>query len=401
MSQKPSSLLYDPKFRSLAFQIVLAVAIIGLFVIAIMNMLDSYGSLTIDFMNRPSAVAVLTTFGTWVMDYEANVSSIFDAFLVGLLNTLIISFIGIVFATIWGFILGVFRLSSNFVLRSFATVYVETLRNIPLLLQIIFWIAVTRSLSDSFKVKDSIEIIPGVLYYNASGLVGPYLDWQTGGLWVFIAVLLAIAIWYILNRWAKARQARTGQIFPVFWTGLAILVALPLAVFYLMGQPLIIELPTEVTEGPILKRGAFERGIGSVIIPQFIALFVALFTYTAAFIAEIVRAGILAVPKGQTEAAQALGLSEGVTLRKVILPQAMRVIIPPLTSQYLNLTKNSSLAAAIGYPELVTLFTGIILNQTGRAIEIVGITILVYLTISIATSIFMNWFNNRMKLVER
>ncbi len=402
MSEKnASSLLYDPKVRSITFQIVVLAIVGGLLIYGFRNMIQNYGGLSMEFMSRTMSTQVLTTFGTWIDGYEANVSRVSDALWVGIANTLIISFLGIVFATIWGFLLGVFRLSNNFILRSFSTVYVEVLRNIPLLLQIFFWIAIMRTLSDSFKVADSTVIIPKVLYYNASGLRGPFLDWQEGGIWVFAALILGAVLWWAIARWAKKRQMSTGQQFPAFWVGLVVFILCPVIAFFLAGRPVIVELPTEVTEGPILKRGAFEIGVGSVIVPQFIALFMALFTYTAAFIAEIVRAGILAVPKGQSEASAALGLSNSQALRLVILPQALRVIIPPLTSQYLNLTKNSSLAAAIGYPETVMLFTGIALNQTGRAVEIILITILVYLTISLATSLFMNWFNNRMKLIER
>ncbi len=402
MSEKnSSSILFDPKVRSIAFQAFVGIAVLALLVIGFSNMLAKYGSLSLDFLDRTMSTQVLTTFGTWINGYEANVSRVIDALWVGIANTLIVSVFGIIFATIWGFLLGVFRLSNNFILRSFSTIYVETLRNIPLLLQIFFWIAITRTLSDSFKVADSITIIPGLVYYNASGLRGPFLDWQQGGIWVFLAVIVGAVVWWALARWAKKRQMATGQTFPSFWVGLALFIIIPTIVFLLAGRPVIVEVPTEVTEGPILKRGAFEIGVGSVIVPQFIALFMALFTYTAAFIAEIVRAGILAVPKGQSEASAALGLSNSQALRLVILPQALRVIIPPLTSQYLNLTKNSSLAAAIGYPETVMLFAGIALNQTGRAVEIIMITICVYLIISLATSLFMNWFNNRMKLVER
>lgn len=402
MSEKPrTSLLYDPKARSLFFQAIVAFAIIFALYLGIRNLVENYPGFSFDFMGQPSPVQVLTTFGTWAFGYEANASSVFTAFLVAVSNTLILAFIGIIFATIWGFILGVFRLSSNFILRAFSTVYIEILRNVPLLLQIFLWIAVTRSFSDSFKVADSLTIIPGVLYYNASGLRGPFLDWQQGGGVVFLALIAGALLWWLIARWAKARQAASGKQFPVFWAGLGLFILVPVVAFYVMGKPVIVELPTEVMEGPLLKRGAFEIGVGAAVVPQFIALFLALSTYTAAFIAEIVRAGILAVPKGQTEASQALGLPSGIALRKVILPQALRVIIPPLTSQYLNLTKNSSLAAAIGYPETVMLFTGITLNQTGKAVEIILITIGVYLTISLITAAFMNWFNARMKLVER
>ncbi len=396
-----SSLIYDPKVRSIAFQTLVGIIIVVALVLGFRNMLINYGDIDISFLSKTAGIKVLTTFGTWVVGYSSKTSTYADAFFVGLYNTLIVAVVGVFFATILGFALGVFRLSSNFILRSFSTIYIEVMRNIPLLLQIFFWMQLVRLMSSSMKVADSIVLIPGVLYYNASGLRGPFLDWQTGGIWVFVAAIIGFVLWILLGRWAKRRQMATGKTFPAFWVGLLLFIALPLIAFFAAGKPVIVELPTEVTDGPLLKRGAFELGVGSVIVPNMIALVVALSTYTAAFIAEIVRAGILAVPKGQTEASQALGLSSNQALRLVILPQALRVIIPPLTSQYLNLTKNSSLAAAIGYQELTALFAGTVLNQTDRAVEIILITIAVYLTISLLTSFFMNWFNARMRLVER
>lgn len=402
MSEKnSSSMLFDPKVRSLAFQVFVGIVVLVALVLGFNNMLQNYGGLDISFMKKEAGIKILTTFGTWLAAYDSTSSSYFTAFLVGVYNTIIVAVIGIVLATIWGFILGVFRLSDNFVLRSFSTIYVELLRNVPLLLQIFFWMAMTRTISDTMKVAESVTIIPGVMYYNASGLWGPFLDWQQGGLMVFIAAVVGAIAWWAISRWAKKRQMATGQTFPAFWVGLALFILIPLVVFYIMGRPVIVELPTEVVEGPLLKRGAFENGVGSVVPPNMIALTAALSLYTAAFIAEIVRAGILAVPKGQNEASAALGLSKNQALRLIVLPQALRVIIPPLASQYLNLTKNSSLAAAIGYPEITSLFAGTILNQTGRAVEIILISIGVYLTMSLLTSLFMNWFNSRMKLVER
>lgn len=399
------SFIYDPKVRSLFFQILLLLAIFVFFLTAILNAnanLAAQGKkFGFDFLNQPSSIRILTTFGTWITGYQENVSRIWTAFWVGIANTLIVAFAGIIAATVIGFVLGVFRLSKNFILRSFATVYIETLRNIPLLLQIFFWNALVRALTPSMKVADSITLIPGVLTMNSAGVWGPYPDAQPGFGWTVIAFFVGLVLAIMLARWAKKRQELTGQPFPSFWAGLGVIAVVTLVTFFVTGRPMIIEMPVEVTEGPLLKRGQFESGIGSIIVPEFISLFLALSTYTAAFIAEIVRAGINSVPKGQTEAVQALGISPNVGLRKVILPQALRVIIPPLTSQYLNLTKNSSLAAAIGYPELVALFAGTTLNQTGRAIEIIGMVILVYLVISLITSLFMNWFNARMKIIER
>jgi general L-amino acid transport system permease protein len=398
-----AALVFDARARSLFFQAVLALLIVGMIYVALQNaaqnLADQNKEFGFGFFDRPSDIQILTTFGTWLVDYAPGSSTIFDVFVLSIANTLLVSIVGIFFATIWGFLLGIFRLSSNFVLRGFATIYVELLRNVPLLLQIFFWTAVMRLVAN-FERGTYGTLIFGFLKWDAKGFYGPYPVihdgfWATG-----VAFLAAIGIVIAFSKWAKKKQDETGQPTPVFPISVAILILLPAIVFVISGSPMNIEWPNFVTEGPVFRRG-FEMGVGSYIAPEFMALFLALFTYTAAFIAEIVRAGINAVPKGQSEASAALGLTEGQAMRKVILPQAFRVIVPPLTSQYLNLTKNSSLAAAIGYPELVALFAGTILNQVGRAIEIIAVVIVVYLTISLLTSAFMNWFNNRVALVER
>jgi len=397
-----AALVFEARARSLFFQAVLALILIGLAILAIrnagVNLAEQGKEFGFDFFGRPSDIQILTTFGTWLIGYEAGKNTIWDVFLLSVANTLILAIAGVIFATIWGFLMGIFRLSQNFVLRGFATIYVELLRNIPLLLQIFFWTAVLRIVSPG--PRDAGTLVPGLLQFNIKGIYGPYPIPEPGfasSLWALVA---AAIVAYGYARWAKKRQDATGQQSPVFLVCTGLIVLVPALVFLVTGRPLTVEWPNFVSEGPILRRG-FESGIGSYIVPEFMALFLALFTYTAAFIAEIVRAGIQSVPKGQSEAAEALGLPAGLAMRKVILPQAFRVIVPPLTSQYLNLTKNSSLAAAIGYPELVAVFAGTTLNQVGRAIEIIAIVILVYLTISLLTSAFMNWFNNRVKLVER
>ncbi|WP_417463155.1 amino acid ABC transporter permease [Kordiimonas sp.] len=397
-----AALVFDAKARSLFFQAVLAILIIVAIAIAVRNaganLAEQGREFGFDFFDRPSDIQILTTFGTWLIGYEAGENTIWDVFLLSIANTLILAVAGVIFATLWGFLLGIFRLSNNFVLNSFATIYVELLRNVPLLLQIFFWTAVLRLVAPG--PRDSGWLVPGVLQINSKGIYGPYPVVEDGFGYTMVAFLIACVVAFVFARWAKRRQEQTGQQSPVVLINTGILIGLPLLVYLLSGRPLTIEWPNFVTEGPILRRG-FERGVGSYIAPEFFALFVALFSYTAAFIAEIVRAGIQAVPKGQSEAAGALGLPGSLAMRKVILPQAFRVIVPPLTSQFLNLTKNSSLAAAIGYPELVAVFAGTTLNQVGRAIEIIAIVILVYLVISLLTSAFMNWFNNRVKLVER
>ena len=398
-----AALVFDARARSLFFQLLVAIAIIFMIVMAVLNARDNLAAqnkaFSFDFFYDPSNIQILTTFGTWLLDYKPGSSSVFDVFLLSIANTLVVAIAGIIFATVWGFLLGIFRLSSNFVLRSFATIYVELLRNIPLLLQIFFWIAVLRLVAPSGRGAHA-TLIPGLLQFDAKGIYGPFPIVESGFWMTIAAFVIACIASVIYAKRARKKQDATGQPSPVFLVSTAMIIGLPVLVFVITGRPITLEWPNYVTEGPVFKRG-FELGIGSYIAPEFMAMFLALFTYTAAFIAEIVRAGIQAVPKGQSEAAAALGLTEGQAMRKVILPQAFRVIVPPLTSQYLNLTKNSSLAAAIGYPELVAVFAGTILNQVGRAIEIIAVVILVYLTISLLTSAFMNWFNNRVALVER
>lgn len=398
-----AALVFNSRARSLFFQALLALAIIAMIWLALQNaaqnLADQNKEFGFDFFDRPSDIQILTTFGTWLVDYEPGSSSIWDVFVLSIANTLIISIAGIFFATIWGFLLGIFRLSPNFVLRSFATIYIELLRNVPLLLQIFFWTAVLRIVAPQERGTYA-TLIPGFLQFDAKGIYGPYPLVEDGFGYTMIALVLACVGAWGYAKWAKQKQDKTGQRSPVFLVSLGLIILLPILVFLVTGRPLGVEWPNFVTEGPVFRRG-FEFGVGSYIAPEFLALFLALFTYTAAFIAEIVRAGIQAVPKGQSEASAALGLPDGLAMRKVILPQAFRVIVPPLTSQYLNLTKNSSLAAAIGYPELVAVFAGTTLNQVGRAIEIIAIVIVVYLVISLLTSAFMNWFNNRVALVER
>ena len=323
-----------------------------------------------------------------LIEYSES-SSYGRAFLVGLLNTLLVSFIGIILATMLGLIVGVARLSSNWLVSRMALAYVEIIRNIPLLLQIFFWyFVVLRSLPSprqSINWWDAIFLnnrgiyIPSPLPEDGFSLVG----------WIFGAALL---LSIVLFRWAKKRQYQTGKIFPRWRVTMGMVVGLPLLFYFIQGAPLGWELPA-------LRGFNFQGGL--VMIPEFMALLLALSIYTASYIAEIVRSGIQAVNRGQSEAALSLGLSYGQTLRLVVLPQAVRVIIPPLTNQYLNLLKNSSLAAAIAYPDLVSVFAGTVLNQTGQAVEVIGITMGVYLLISLSISLFMNWYNHKMRLVER
>lgn len=312
-------------------------------------------------------------------------------FLVGLLNTILISLLGVFFATLLGFLVGVARLSHNWLLQKVATVYVETFRNIPLLLQIFFWYhAVLKPLAGPRELHQSGDLVNFSINNRGIILAEPVPEAGFNAVW--IALLAGIILTFLVKKWAARRQQLTGKQFPVLYTAIGLIIVLPALVFLLMGSPLHFE-PAQMTRFSL-------RG-GVTIIPELIALLIALVVYTAAFIAEIVRAGIQAVSHGQTEAAYSLGLRPGPTLRLVVIPQALRVIVPPLTSQYLNLTKNSSLATAIAYPDLVSVFAGTVLNQTGQAVEVMSMTLAVYLTLSLLTSMFMNWYNARISLVER
>ncbi len=344
-------------------------------------------------------------------------------FLVGLLNTLLVAGVGIVFATILGFIIGIARLSPNWLVARLAGGYVELIRNLPLLFQILFWyLAVLGTLPgprDSIglglkpiltRIADATRwlglpdavaqwwqgladwIGPPEIYLNNRGLIVPRPLLGDGSEFVVAVFALAILAALALRIWARRRLDATGKTFPAGWTSLALIVGLPLVVLLALGAPITLEHPQ-------LRGFNFVGGVR--LIPEFVALLIALVTYTASFIAEVVRAGILAIPRGQSEAAQALGLKRGAMLRLIIVPQALRVIVPPLTNQYLNLTKNSSLAVAIGYPDLFALFAGTVLNQTHQAIEIIAITMAVYLLISLITSALMNWYNARTRLAER
>lgn len=310
-------------------------------------------------------------------------------FLVGLLNTLLVSALGIVFATIIGFTMGVARLSNNWLIAKIATVYVEMFRNIPLLLQIFFWyFAVLRALPSPKQSWSAADLA----FVNIRGLYLPQPLFGDGFGYVVLAFVVAIIATVILARWAKKRQEETGQQFNLWASALGLIIGLPLVTFFVLGSPLSWDIP-------VLKGFNFRGGM--TVIPELTALLIALSIYTATFIAEAVRSGILAVNSGQTEAASALGLHNSKVLKLVVIPQAMRVIIPQLTSQYLNLVKNSSLATAIGYPDLVAVFAGTTLNQTGQAIEIIAMTMGVYLTISLTISGLMNWYNKKIMLVER
>jgi general L-amino acid transport system permease protein len=388
-----ASLLYNPRVRGFAYQAILAV-VVGLILYeattnAITNLQRAGIARGFGFLNNTSGFDLNQT----LIAYSSSTSTYFEAFLVGLINTLVVAAIGIVFATILGFVIGIARLSNNWLISKLATIYVEVIRNLPLLLQLLFWYyAVLASLP---QPRESARI-GSWAFLNTRGLFVPKPLYD-GRAWLVLAALAAGIVATIAVRiWAGREQARTGRQFPVGRTALGLILGLPLAVWAVLavtgGSPITFDVP---------EQSRFNLRGGMQLFPEFVALLAGLVIYTAAFIAEVVRAGILSVSKGQTEAAHSLGLRPGATLRLVVVPQAMRVIVPPLTNQYLNLTKNSSLAVAIGYPELVQVFMGTVLNQTGQAVEVVVITMAVYLTISLLTSSVMNLYNRRMAIVER
>ena len=321
-----------------------------------------------------------------LIPYEST-STYGRAFVVGGLNTILVAVLGIVAATIIGFIAGVLRLSNNFLVSRIVAVYVEFTRNVPVLLQIIFWWVIMLALP---RVRDSASIADTV-YLNNRGVRLPSPVFEDGAGLILWAVVGGLVATFAVARWARARQEATGRTFPAGWTALALIGGVPLAVYFILGRPIGLDAPVM---GKFNLRGGFN------VTPELVALWLALSTYTGAFISEIVRAGILSVSKGQTEAAGALGLRPGLTMRRIILPQALRVIIPPLTSQYLNLTKNSSLAVAIGYQDVVSI-GDTIMNQSGQALEVISVYMAFYLTLSLLTSAFMNWYNARIALVER
>ena len=372
----------DRRFRSVAWQVIATAAVIALGGYLLVNLLDN-----LERRGIASGFGFLEStagFGITMSLIEYSEESTYGrAFMVGLLNTILVSAIGIGLATILGFIIGIARLSANWLVARLATVYIETLRNIPLLLQIFFWyFAVLRTLPPP---RSSLEVA-GSAFLNNRGLYLPGPVAEPGFAWLAGGIGLAVIGVWLLARWARRRRERSGQSQAAIWGLAAALLALPLVAAAGAGFPLSWDVPA--------LRGFNFRG-GWVLIPELAALVVALSLYTAAFIAEVVRAGIESVDRGQIEAARALGLGPAQTLRHVVIPQALRVIIPPLTNQYLNLTKNSSLAAAIAYPDLVSVFGGTVLNQTGQAVEVIAITMAVYLFISLTISLLMNWYNSR------
>jgi general L-amino acid transport system permease protein len=377
----------DAGVRGVLYQILVVGLVVALGAYLIHNTLQNLSARNIatgfGFLGREAGFAI----GESPIPYEPA-DSYLRAILVGLGNTLIVSVLGIIFASALGLVMGVARLSSNWLVARLATSYVEGARNIPVLLQLLFWYAlITEALP---ATRQAFNPLPGVFLSNR-GLRFPLPVWEGTHLAMALAMLLGIGLVVLIAKWARRRQEKTGQLFPVFRAGAGIILGLPFLVWLIGGAPTALDMPA-------LKGFNFQGGHSFS--PEFAALLLGLSVYTGAFIAEIVRSGILAVPAGQTEAALAIGLSRGQVLRLIVLPQALRVIIPPLTSQYLNLTKNSSLAVAIGYPDLVSVANTTI-NQTGQAIEGVALVMAVYLAVSLSIAAFMNWYDKKTALVTR
>ncbi len=387
-TEAKASLANDPRVRGIVYQVLTLLVVVWIGVEfwtnAVSNLERANIASGFGFLDTTAGFGIVQT----LIEYTEE-SSYGRAFFVGLLNTLVVAVFGILLATIIGFLVGIGSLSRNWLIRQICVAYVEVMRNIPLLLHLFFWyFGVLRAVPGP---RESLNFLDSI-FVNNRGIYFPRPEGGEGFGLVLLLVCIGIAASFFIARWARKRREQTGQPFPVLYWSLGLIVGIPLAVFLLLGMPLTFDYPE--------LRGFNFRG-GIVMIPEFISLVLALSIYTAGFIAENVRSGIQSVNKGQTEAAYALGIQPGPTMRLVIIPQAMRVIIPPLTSQYLNLTKNSSLAVAIAYPDLVSVFAGTVLNQTGQAVEILFLTMSVYLTLSILTSILMNWYNSRIALVER
>jgi len=377
----------DPRKRSVLFQafVLGVVALIAWYLISntVENLHRQKIATGFGFLRKEAAFEI----GESVIRYSAA-DTYARALLVGALNTVKVAAIGIVLTVLLGTFIGIARLSSNWLIARLAAIYIEVMQDIPVLLQLFFWYALFyESLPGP---RNALNPLMGVYLCNR-GLIVPSLDPHPAWRVVTLALIAAVVLVWVLRRWARRRQDRTGQTFPVFRVSLALIVGAPWLAWWAMGSPRAVTLPT--LQG-------FNFVGGKTLSPEFTAVLLGLVLYTAAFVAEIVRAGIQAVSKGQREAAMALGLRPAQVLRLVILPQALRVIIPPLTSQMLNLTKNSSLAVAIGYPDFVSVANTTI-NQTGQSIEGVALIMVVYLFFSLSTSAFMNWYNKKAKLVER
>ena len=382
----------NKKIKNLIPQAITIAALISVIIYFATNAQINMGNRGIafgfGFLNQEASFDI--TFS--LIDYDGSYSY-GRAFLVGLLNTILVSVIGIFFATIIGVVIGVSRLSENYLIAKVAEWYVEIFRNIPLILQIFFWyFAALRAL----PLPENAINFNDISYLTIKGWYVPKFIWTNFDIF-FYSIMLAIISIYFINNYATKQREQLGKQLPTFTLSFSTLIIFPLITFLFFGVSLTFDYPFLKQLSPTVY--TFDGGIS--IIPELIALAVALSMYTATFIAENVRAGILGVSKGQKEAAASIGLNKNQILKLVVMPQALRIIIPPTTNQYLNLTKNSSLAAAIAYPDIVLVFAGTALMQTGRAIEIISITMLTYLTLSISISIFMNWYNKKMAIKEK
>ncbi len=377
----------DPKKRAIFFQFM-TFAMVGLLAYyltsnTLINLQKQKIATGFGFLHKESSFEI----GESLIPYSAA-STYARALLVGALNTIKVAFIGVAITIILGTIIGVARLSTNWLVSKLAAVYIEAMQDIPILLQLFFWYAIF------YETLPSPEqaLNPGAgVYLSNRGVVFTILQGHPAHKYILLAFVVGCVIVYLMRRWARKRQEKTGQIFPTFRAGIAIVFGLPFITWLAFGAPLKIDAPEFV---------GFNFQGGLMVSPEFIALLLGLVLYTAAFVAEVVRAGIQSVSKGQREAAMSIGLRPTLVLNLVILPQALRVILPPLTSQMLNLTKNSSLAVAIGYPDFVSVANTTI-NQTGQSIEGVALIMVVYLFFSLSTSAFMNWYNKKVALVER
>jgi general L-amino acid transport system permease protein len=373
-------------FRGLLYQ-VLAVSFIGFIVWylgsnTVENMRARGIKSGFDFLSQPAGFDI----GESIFAFD-SANPYWKAFLVGLGNTLRVAIIGCIFTTILGTLIGVGRFSRNGLVRGLCMTYVELFRNVPVLIQLLIWYLLFTELLPA--ATDAMQV--GNFYLSKGGITFPYPQWVDGHMWILWGALAGVAIAWWYRRWARTSFEATGKLRSMFWVPLVIVIAAAIIGWLVGGAPSGFDLP---------KKGDFAIEGGAAVTPEFMAVLLGLTTYTAAFVAEVVRSGISSVPRGQSEAAAAIGLSRGQEMQKVLLPQALRVIIPPMTNQYLNLTKNSSLAVAIGYPDVVSI-ANTALNQTGRAVECITIIMLIYLTTSLTTSLFMNWYNNKSAIMER
>lgn len=394
--QSSSNLLSNVYFRLFIFQVLVVSSVVFLLVFLIFNMfrnMEIRGIKTgFDFLGKTSGFGILFS----LIDYS-EASSYGRTYLVGLVNTIFVSLGGIVFATALGVTVGILRLSRNWLMRKLTTVYIETFRNLPILLQILFWNVVIKNVLP----RGGTEGEPGYekpwqisenIYVYIQGVFMPKLIPNELFFIMLFAFCLLVVFLVLFAKWGSRRLEKTGKTFPVFYTSLTIIAVFVASVYFLFNSMFTFENPVQ---------GNFGWRGGTVFIPEIFVLVISLGVYTGTFIAEAVRSGIMAVDKGQKEAAASLGLKPGFILARIVMPQAMRVIIPPSINQYLNLTKNSSLAMAIGFPDLVAVFAGTTLNQVGQAIEIMLMTMFTYLALSTIVSLFLNWYNARVKLVER